>query len=308
MKRFSLLCLLVISHLYQAQIQGKQRYEQFGIEFTLPAGWYGQEGESSIMIRHEEHPTVIGMLSLHENNLEELLTEVRAGLKDENGTDMNLNTEPEIVGGKRINASFHGVIEFQSCEAYYRGMVNPKGYGVSMIGIGFYGTELDVALKLAEEVTESVSFFSPKVEQTQRSAQNNSSDEVPVASNAKEWRQQLGGSRLTFRESYYSGGTSSGGYNLRRQIDLCKPGYFNFEGSSLVSGGNSNVNGYSSGSSAGAGSWEVQQKGSASYLILNFNDGSVSELKIEYIDKKLYLSGERYFWTWSGEFAPYCPE
>jgi len=127
----------------------------------------------------------------------------------------------------------------------------------------------------------------------------------------EKWKYELSNVKLTYMDSYYSpsysDGGISGGYESKKVFDLCKAGYFHYYGSDNTALGGDYASGYSAGSSRGSGSWDVIANAAGQPVLqLKFNGGEVWEYRIEMKDKKLFLNGDRYYRTWSGEYAPSC--
>lgn len=126
---------------------------------------------------------------------------------------------------------------------------------------------------------------------------------------AKEWKNRLSNTRLTYLDSYSSGyGDSYGGYSVHRTMDICGKGYFTYSGSSNFTMNASAANAYSFGNSGGDGTWSVIDNGSGGAVLqLNFNDGSTAQYRLGFQEGKTYLNGERWFRTTAADGDEYAP-
>jgi len=126
---------------------------------------------------------------------------------------------------------------------------------------------------------------------------------------AKEWKNLLSNTRLTYMDSYSSGyGSNYGGYSVERKIELCSRGFFTYNGTSNFSVDAPAASGYSYGNNAGDGSWSVIDNGNGSAILqLNFNDGSAAQYNLGYQNGKTYLNGERWFRTTAADGGEYAP-
>jgi hypothetical protein len=128
------IALLFVSSPLVAQLQGHVNYEELGISFDIPPGWFGQEGEDMVILGSN---TVAGLviLATHTSTKEELVQEARAGLVDQNGTNLRLDGELKTFGSNAVGGMFTGTMEYQAAKGYIIGMANPQegGVGVTII-------------------------------------------------------------------------------------------------------------------------------------------------------------------------------
>lgn len=274
------------------QITGRVNYENLGISFTIPDGWMGQEGENMLLLGSNEVSGLI-FLSTHNLTLDNLITESKSGILDENGTNLRLSSEIEVVGDK-VAGFFEGTLEWESVRAYVIGVANPNGVGVTIMSVTTPDQFGDIHKSVSEEIYNSLDF-----------------KKRDLQSELQEWREWLANSRLTYMNSGYSSDYTddgiSGGYSSERRIDLCGKGYFTDSSTSDVSVSGSGVSGYSYGNGDGQGNWEVKLGPDGNFLLLlNYSNGASSEYTLEYIEEQLYLDGTKYFITSEGEYAPNC--
>ncbi|OWY24644.1 hypothetical protein BVG80_05310 [Sphingobacteriales bacterium TSM_CSM] len=126
---------------------------------------------------------------------------------------------------------------------------------------------------------------------------------------AKEWKNLLADTRLTYMDSYSSGyGDNYGGYSVERKIELCSRGFFTYSGNSNFSVNAPAATGYSYGNSGGDGTWSVIDSGNGGAILqLNFNDGSTAQYNLGYQNGKTFLNGERWFRVTAAEGGDYAP-
>lgn len=273
------------------QIQGKVVYEQYGLEFTIPDDWVGQESEDAIYIGSNTLPGLV-ILSIHNYTKPQLIDMAKSGLS-EPGTYLKLTGELDDLDDSSIGGLFQGTIENENAKAYIIGIGSEnKQVGITIMSAANSNVYSDTNRKVAEELYSSFKF-------KEKSA-GSSSDEL------QEWIDWFKNVRLVYLDSYYSSGSVGGGYSSEERIDLCGKGYFNFSSSSEVTVSGSGISGYNRGSDQGNGIWEVIQNGATYVLRLKYYDGSVSSYELEYTEEKLFLDGYRYYRITEGEERPNC--
>lgn len=294
MKAIALIILSInLIGMASAQQTGKVEYKELGLSFNIPDGWVGQEAEGMYIMGHNSIPGMIFVIP-HEQKLttDQMIAESQQGLDFGGGSYLKPSATVSKLSNSTIGGPFNGVIDGSNAKAYVTGIANPYGYGLSVIAVTTPESYNNTYQSLAMQVSNSVQFSKPVVSKESKGEM-------------ADWNYQLGGTKLTWMESYSSGGLDGGGYNMKTEIHLCKAGFFLFYDKNFTSMGN--VGGYSSGSSNGDGKWEIIKSGGVPYLILHFKDGKKNEYKLEWgEDSKLFLNGYRYYRTWDGENAPDC--
>ncbi len=283
-----ILALLTTEHL-KAQLTGVINYEQYGISFTIPEGWVGQEQEESILMQSRTIPG-IGVITTHTYTKSELEEEAKKGLKEGYGTNMQLQGELEHLSATAIGGIFEGKLEGSNAKSYVIGIENPneEGLGISIMIATYPNMFTDKHIETAKEIYKSFTF--KKVEK---------SDEIV------EWIEFFQDVKLTYMDSYSS--STGGGYSSEESMDLCSEGYFIFGSSNTMTLGGSNYSGYSDSQKAGSGTWDVVSGNNGTLLlVLTYYNGSQDSYELEYRDDKTYLNGYRYFRTMEGEYAPNC--
>ena len=305
--RFSILIITVLSfsifiNTVIAQENGKVDYPQLGLSFEIPESWVGQEGDGLYFIAHNSIPGMIIIIP-HSSpmSIDEMIAESSGELEFSEGTIFKPLSDLSKLDEYSIGGEFEGSFDFSPAKAFIIGMANPKGNGITIISVTSneaYKPELYKGL--AMDVKSSVVF-------TEVETINTSSEPTSASGTLKDWNYQLGDTKLTYMDSYYSGGENGGGYNMKEEIHLCKAGYFLYFDQNFVAVGGSNVSGYSAGNSQGHGNWKILDRGGTFVLALSFNDGAIKEYNLEWGEEyKLFLNGYRYYRTWEGDYAPDC--
>lgn len=294
MKLLLSISCLALAFCVSAQQTGKIEYKQLGISFTVPDGWVGQEGEGVFLIASQTEPGFILVTTHGHKTLDAIKAEARQGIQDANGTNLQLEGDLETLSKTAVAGNYNGTVEWQAARCYAVGMLNPHGYGVSILAVAATNIFSDKYKQLALKVKNSVKFAKPE-----------------IGPEVEKWKNLLSGVKLTYMESYssnsYTDGGVSGGYSINKELDLCSQGYFLYYGSSNVSLGSDVSSAYNSSNKGGHGEWEIAQNASGGPILrLNFYNGEVWEYNLSLIDEKVHLNGSRYFRTWTGEYAPNC--
>ncbi|MBN7810736.1 hypothetical protein J0A68_07210 [Algoriphagus sp. H41] len=228
-------------------------------------------------------------ISTHARTLDQLKDDAVKPLDDGQGTSLQLTGNLETLSANSIGGNYQGLLEGSPAKCYIVGIANPfGGLGVSILAASEPGLFSEELQQTGQQLASSFEF--KKVDRT---------------AEIEEWLKFLSGMRLTYLESYnspsYSGGIS-GGYDIKRVIDLCPQGFYTY-------GSNSNIllNGAVSGNQQGSGKWSIVL-GTDAYIHLQLEEhsGETRRYRLEYIDQKLYLNGERYFRTNDEDNSPVC--
>ncbi len=288
-KFFLILFLLFCAGELRAQLTGVINYEQYGISFTIPEGWFGRETEESILIQSQTIPG-LGLITTHTYTKSELEAEAKKGLKEGYGTNMQLKGDLKHLSATAVGGIFEGKLEGSNAKSYMIGIENPNenGLGITIMIATYPNMFTDEHIQTAKKISSSFTF--KKVEK---------SDEI------MEWIEFFSDVKLTYMDSYSS--SSGGGYSSEEAIDLCSEGYFIFGSNNTMTLGGSGYSGYSESQNAGSGTWDViPGNNGVPHLVLTYYSGSQDSYELEYTDNKVYLNGYRYFRTMEGEFAPSC--
>lgn len=278
-----------------AQETGRIDYPELGISFHVPEGWTGNEVASGFAITSSITEGVVLIITNKVQSIQEMEKEAENGFQIGENTFLKPMDGVEKISDNTIAGIYEGVIAAKPSKALIVGMVNPDGYGLTIVCAASSSAYSDDLQNAGLWVTTSVNFYEPQTETTAMTTYENSS----------EWGELLKNCRLTYMESYTSSG---GGYGKKIKIDLCGQGYFKHSSYSSMgadTGGTSA--GYGS-DKKGTGQWTTFLNSyGQDVLQLNFYNGEVYEYIVT-IDEadKTYLNGDRYFRVYDGDYGPDC--
>jgi len=295
---FLLITFLLTMHDVSAQKTGLIDYPHLGVQFTIPEGWVGQEAEGGFLVGNQSKPGFAFLSTLEATSLQEIRTQGQQGIREADGTYLQLEGAMEQLNANSLGGLFSGTLQQSPAKAYMLGVLNSHGSGVLIIAASTPEQYSEMHRQLAIDLANSLVFSKPKV--------------PPVAA---QWKEKFSNAKLTYMDSYYSSGSSygsystGGGYSVTKEIHLCEQGYFKSSGSSSMSIDTGGAFGGSRGSSSGDGSWEIagNQYGQP-VLRLKFYDGKVSEYTLTSEEGKTFLNGERYYVTYASSGADYAPD
>ena len=286
-----------------AQQTGDVFYDQLGIGFTIPEGWLGQEANGMFLMGSNTIPGLLLIMPQEATSLEAMKADLSNGYADAMGTNLMPVGGLTDLGRQSFGTIYAGTLEGQPAKGYVIAAYNTLGQEVCILAVTLANMYTDAHETAAKTVWKSLHFEKPKVVQNKAVA-------TQAAPKGWDWKYELSGVKLTYKESYYSStytdGGISGGYEINNVFDLCPAGYFVYYGSNNMSAGGDYSSAYSSGSNRGSGTWDVNDKNGQAILTLKFNNGEVWTYNLEWKDKKLFMNGKRYFRTWTGEYAPNC--
>jgi hypothetical protein len=272
------LLLLLGGSLSIAQLNGKVQIKERGIEFIIPAGWVAEQASDGYYLSSADLSGIVAVLFHDYHSVENLQNAASEGFVDDEGTSLFPSGEFKPYGKNGVSVMFTGTAQWQAAKAYAIGLVSPYGGGLTVLGAAgeneFSTLHKEVVSKLAASIVFS---------------------KVPVQKVDSQWKQLLTAMKLTYLNSYSSGG-GSGGYSDREVIDLCPDGRFGFYSTSSTVV-NSGAGAYSASQGGGAGTWTLKASSGETQLILRFNGGEESKYTLEFREEKLYLNGYRYFRT-----------
>lgn len=283
-----IITLLFFPILLAAQETGHRDYPNLGISFDIPEGWIGQENATGYVMGSQTEAGIVVMMPHQARDINQLKLEAQQGVADNQGTNLALSGEIEDFTKQGLQGLYQGTVNFQPAKAYAVGLINPYGTGVTVIAMTTADQFTETYKDLARKVASSVKFC-----------------KIEIKESDSEWGEILKNARLTYMNSYNSGGGSydgyltGGGYSDKEQIDLCAQGYFKYQSSSTMSFDSGGGFGSSHDSGQGAGTWKViVNTQGQDVLQLNFYNGEVYEYALSLEDKKTYLNGKRFFRTY----------
>ncbi|WP_209330399.1 hypothetical protein [Lunatimonas salinarum] len=278
-----------------AQLTGRVDLGEYGISFTIPEGWMGQEVEDGLVLVSEG---VAGFMYLSLNSydsIEELKREMSQGVQEGEAISLQAAGQIEQLDAQSFGTIFEGVIEGDAAKAYGIAVFHSEGFGVNILAAtnasSYEDSFKDTAVKLA------------------RSFEFTTVNTVDVGL-VEAWREKLNHSSLYYLESYSSG--LSGGTSAQVQMTLCPDGYFQYSSQSSLSIDVGGASGNAAGKQQGSGSWEVMAtpQGGAK-LQLQFADGDVWVFDLTTnAEGHTLLNGRRYLRILAGDpngYGPNCP-
>lgn len=295
---FLLIIFLSVMKFAKAQQSGLINYPHLGVQFTIPEGWIGQETEGGFIVGHPSKPGFAFLSMMEATSIEEIRAQGQQGIREADGTYLQLQGSIEQLNANSLGGLFSGTLQQSPAKAYMLGVLNPHGSGVLVMAASTPEQYSEMHKQLAVDLANSLAFSKPEV--------------PPVA---QEWKQRFSNAKLTYMDSYYSSGSSyggystGGGYSVTKEIHLCAQGYFKSSGSSSMSIDTGGAFGNSRGSSSGDGSWEIagNQYGQP-ILRLKFHNGEVREYTLTSEEGKTFLNGERYYVTYASSGPDYAPD
>ena len=280
--RLTVMTLILVFNNSFAQQTGDVNYPSLGIQFTIPAGWVGQEMEDLFVMGSTTEPGRIIMAQHTVSGKHALQQLLQQGLQVDAGTQLNTDSPISSVENDGLAVMLKGVMDYAAVKGYIVGRVQNDQHSILIMAVSSPESFNQNHVALVNQISDSLKFSQPK-----HSAQ------------AAYFSQQLRNVRLTYIDSYssmdYSGGGISGGYEMRKNLDLCAQGHFYYSGYSNLNAGGDNASAYGNYSNTGHGTWEITGAGQEIYLKLRFNDGDVIEKALTEKDGGLYLDGGRYY-------------
>jgi hypothetical protein len=241
---------------------------EYGISFTLPAGWAGMlppDAEFFVM----QHPSLQAYVLA---GLEELTLSQAQQLMGQDidlGDGIVLQPAGEMTTeGVTIKADYDVTGAPQPLQGQVTAIIGDHGYSLYFI-VAAAPADFEAAKAEVERMSASVSLGPPVA--------------APVPAPGS-WQEQLAGRKLSH---FYT----TSGYTEEDYIWLCADGRF-FR--SANSGG---FGGGASGAfeSSYGGRWQATGNAASGTLTLSYNDGSTGAYTLTIEDQKLFLDGGRYF-------------
>ncbi|MEL7362737.1 MAG: hypothetical protein AAFN13_11750 [Bacteroidota bacterium] len=276
-----LLALLTLGLLAAAPTTAQRTvdYPALGLQFDVPSGWQGQEGDGVYLLQSAQVQGLVALLPHEATTMGELEASAREGLDLGDGTALQPNGTVDSFGASAfgspgVRVDLAGMVEWNAAEAHALALLSPHGGGVVVVAVAPHGQFSDTYRGYAEAVAHSVVFDAPET--------------PPVVD---EWRAALTGMQLAQFDTRtgYDGGTSS-----RRTLTLCN-GYFYYASSYSGYGVNFDGSGASTaGNRSDGGTWTVSADAAGTPMLdLVYGDGTEVSYVLSTEDGKTFLDGER---------------
>ncbi|MBW1295908.1 hypothetical protein [Aquimarina litoralis] len=276
-----LITMFTILNAQQLQT-GIVQYPEYGIQFTIPNGWFGKEMNEGYAMQSK---TETGLVMLLVNELTSI-----SALKEEfskNITEEGIVLRPENniqVKTNYVKGYYTGTADGETVKVLAYGCLNPYGNGVTAMIMARTNDFSKVHETTLLKIKNSLKLTKPKVNES---------------FNAAICTRELGGKRLKHEKNTFSpGGVGgvSGSYSITRIIDLCPSGRFTYYGGSNVSVESENAHGYSGGTNDNQGKWEFRDEAGKVLLYLHYNNGESRYYHFTYgEDGGTYLDNTRYY-------------
>lgn len=277
----ALVFLITIVPAQQLQT-GEVHYPEYGIQFTIPQGWFGKETSEGYAMQSKSLPGIIMLFVNESNTIKAIEADFSESIIEEN---LNLQPNGEMeISSNYVKQYYNGTADTEKVNVLAYGYLNPYGKSVTMMvmskAIDFSNDHESMLL----EIKNSLKFSEPAVNKN---------------FNAAICKRDLSGKRLKYEKYTYSGGSLggvSGSYSISREINLCSSGSFTYYGGSNMSVESESSHGHNGGNSEGHGSWEFVNEDCKVYLVLRYLNEEVRYYEVTY-DKQggTYLDDTRYY-------------
>ncbi len=264
------------------QLPRNNDFQELGISFDVPPGWTAQIEGEIILMGHESIPGLMLMSENQASNVAELKQMAQAGIIEE-GVHLTPVGEFKNIGSNRLEGHYQGTFNGQSVKAFALAMIDQKGKGVNVMIVTSSNQFDQIHQNEAKKLAASVKFY-----------------QAIESDKTQEWKNYIVGQKLTYMKttggSDYGGGYS--GTSDKIEIQLCGTGRFVFYANSHSSFDDSAGMGYVNDNESNVGQYEISTPGDTTFLMLNFDDGKISEYVLKTNDKNhTLLNNRRYFVT-----------
>ncbi len=260
----------------------KVKNDEWGMRFTVPAGWTSRLTESGYVIGSNTEKGLILLLPNEAASLEEIRRGAREGITEAGGTQLHLAGETKSFRKDGLAANYEGTLQGKKAKAYAIGLLSPHGIGAIVMVLVEPQSYTPEHTNAVESLARSISFYKP-----------------PISPIALDWKQKLNGCRLSYFSRYSSG--SSGGYTSETTIDLCSQGFFRYNLNDETvwnAAPGTLTGGYAMKYGKGSGTWRVIAQNGEPILQLDYYNGTVASYTLGTNEKgRTYLDGARYLRT-----------
>lgn len=276
-----------------AQSTGKISYQ--GLEFTIPSGWQGSETAEGYLIQKDGTTHYIVVQPAAFENLYKIEQELNADLSEQPGVSLSRSSAIENISNSALGAPFSLIGGDQPFFMYVAAATNNEGRGAIVMAGDQTGVQYAGYEQACKNLVTTIKFKEIEV----RNGGLNASEK------------QYADCRLTYMESYYSGGYGDvyGAYRQKITIDLCSKGYFKYSDDFEIGGGGDASAFNGTDGNAGNGNWSIRNQNGVKLLVLEFFNGQSYEYQLEKNSEgHTYLNGKRYYVSNQYDEAEYRPE
>ncbi len=263
--------------------KGKFSDDGWGIKFKVPSGWIAQKGSDGIVLSSQKDRGFILIFPHEATSTNDLMDGAREGTIIDGKNYLRVIGEPDTTSKTNVTANFGGILDGKDkVKGYAVGVLSKYGDGAVVLAVHPESTFDPKDRKTVDTLVKSLRFYKPRVPKT-----------------VKDWKKELGGSKLEYLAFYRSSGFGgdTGSTTQNNTIILCPDGSFLFRDR-----GHGPISAYDGGGLAQCaddilGLWEVESTDDKTRLILNFDGGKTGTFNVDYDSPKLRLNGRRHFWS-----------
>jgi hypothetical protein len=270
-----------------------------GVHFTIPEGWVGNPVDEGYMMGSYTVPGFIMVYVMSNTGVEQIKQQMVNGIHDGYAFNLMIEGPIEEDGNNVLGGTFTGVIGKDQVRVYILAMAMSNNHGFVVISGTTVTQYNEVYRNLAHRVVKSAR------------APENANAGKNIATGQNEWTQFYANTKLTYMDSYYSGGQAGGGYSDEWAINLCANGHFSMHSNFEMSGGGSAGTFIGTNRYNGSGNWDIEPvNNQLATLVLTFSDGTVQKWNMAYEDGKTYIDKKRFYRTTANDgsgYAPQCP-
>jgi hypothetical protein len=255
----------------------------WGLKFTVPSGWVAQKGADGIVVSSPKNSGFILVFPHQATSTDELTEGASEGMIIDGKNYLRVIGEPRSFSKTGVSAKFGGIFDGKNkVSGYAVGVLSKFGDGAVVLAVVQESEFDDKDQKTVDTIAKSIRFYKPRVPAT-----------------VKDWKKELGGSKLEYLAFYRSSGFGgdSGSTSKNNTIILCPDGSFLFRDR-----GHAPISTYNGGGIAPheddiLGLWDVESTDEKTSLTLNFDGGKTGTYIVDYNSKVMKLNSHRYYWS-----------
>lgn len=260
--------------------QQKIDLPDFGVSFTIPAGWNGEEQGDYIVLGHQTIPGIMLLSGNTSKSADELKRQAEQGLMDE-GVVLRSDGEFIVRSENRVEGNYKGSFNGASVKAYAVGLINRMNSGMNVMILSEESVFSEKHKSEVNKLIGSVQFYKAKDSEA-----------------TKRWKSEIMGHQLkhlsTQGGSDYMGGIS--GTSSKVIMNLCSDGRFDFYSNYNASFDDYAGFGHMDSTKENVGHYKIYSLGPTSYLELYFDSGDVFEYELSHNSEgNLMLNDRKFF-------------
>jgi len=255
----------------------------WGLKFKIPSGWVAQKSADGIVLSSPKNAGFILVFPHTATSTDELMEGASEGMIIDGKNYLRVIGEPRSFSKSGVSAKFGGVFDGKDkMKGYAVGVVSKFGDGAVVLAVVQEADSDDKDQKTVETIAKSIRFSKPR-----------------VPTKVKDWKKELGGSKLEYLAFYRSSGFGgdSGSTSKNNTIILCPDGSFLFRDRGHAPISTYNGGGLPSPQDDILGLWDVESTDEKTSLILNFDGGKTGTYIVDYDSRVMKLNSHRYYWS-----------